>query len=141
MNLYPPQNVTCFGCTGKGWFDAFGKPCDQNDFFARSMCTTCNGIGVISSSCMRCRICSGFGAFDSFNKPTKRMINYYCPGCKGACIDTGMLPCKPCNNRGYTDEFNDPCDYDDAYRTCATCGSGQRIRRPGVLGFFLFFCS
>jgi hypothetical protein len=83
---YVQSSGTCQKCQGKGYFDAFGKPCEVNDFHKRHECPVCKGQRVTSRQ-TPCRECGGQGGVGPFGycELTSVHKRSLCNSCNGQC--------------------------------------------------------
>jgi len=81
------QNCPC--CQGRGYFDVWGRPCEEESMHKDIDCPVCGGEGAVDGEMVKCRKCQGKGAISSFGQPCMKNHMHFekdCPKCDGRCF-------------------------------------------------------
>jgi len=84
------QDCPC--CQGRGYFDKWSRPCEEESMFKEFDCPVCAGEGFVEGEMVRCRRCKGKGAKNCFGKPCMQNDMHFeevCPKCEGKCFFPG----------------------------------------------------
>lgn len=79
----------CPSCQGRGYFDIWGRPCEEGSMHKDLDCPVCAGEGYVEGELVRCRRCKGKGGMDCFGKPCLRNHMHFeteCSKCNGKCF-------------------------------------------------------
>lgn len=83
-------------CKGKGYFDTWGKPCEEGNMHKKSACPCCEGACYIpgAASYTKCPKCKGKGGFDTWDKPCLKVDMHHktvCVVCNGKAYLPGVI--------------------------------------------------